>query len=107
MIEKQIGQRIQALRKQRGMTQEQLAEQLSLSTTHVSAIERGVSGVTVEKLVLIMNLLDCTADDLFCDVIKSGYRTKASRLSDLVAALPAKEQKRIFDVVETMIRNAK
>jgi len=80
MIEKQIGRRIQAIRKQRGLTQEQLAEQLDISTTHMSAIERGVSGVTVEKLVQIINCLDCTADDLFCDVIHTGYRNKSSRL---------------------------
>ena len=107
MIEKQIGRRIQAIRKQRGLTQEQLAEQLDISTTHMSAIERGVSGVTVEKLVQIINCLDCTADDLFCDVLHTGYRTKSSRLYDLIAALPAKEQQKIFDVVETMVRNAK
>ncbi len=107
MIEKQIGRRIQAIRKQRGLTQEQLAEQLDISTTHMSAIERGVSGVTVEKLVQIINCLDCTADDLFCDVIHTGYRNKSSRLHDLIAALPAKEQQKIFDVVETMVRNAK
>ena len=107
MIEKQIGRRIQAIRKQRGLTQEQLAEQLDISTTHMSAIERGVSGVTVEKRVQIINCLDCTADDLFCDVIHTGYRNKSSRLYDLIAALPAKEQQKIFDVVETMVRNAK
>ena len=107
MFEKQIGRRIQAIWRQRGLTQEQLAEQLDISTTHMSAIERGVSGVTVEKLVQIINCLDCTADDLFCDVIHTGYRNKSSRLYDLIADLPAKEQQKIFNVVETMVRNAK
>ena len=107
MFEKQIGKRIQTMRKQRGLTQEQLAEKLEISTTHMSAIERGVSGVTVEKLVQIINVLDCTADDLFCDVIRSGYKNKSSRLNDLVSGLPAKEQQRIFDVVETLVRHAK
>ena len=107
MFERQIGRRIQAIRRQRGLTQEQLAEQLDISTTHMSAIERGVSGVTVEKLVQIINCLDCTADDLFCDVIHTGYRNKSSRLYDLIADLPAKEQQKIFNVVETMVRNAK
>ena len=73
----------------------------------MSSLERGLYNVKIEMLVQIMNCLDCTADDLFCDVIKTGYRNKASRLSDLIAELPAKEQKRIFDVVETMVRNAK
>jgi len=106
MIEKQIGRRIQMIRRQRGLTQEQLAEKLDISTTHMSAIERGVSGVTVENLVQIINCLDCTADDLFCDVIHTGYQNKSSRLYDLIAALPPKEQQKIFDVVETMVRHA-
>lgn len=107
MVEKQIGKRIQMIRKHRGLTQENLAEMLGISTNHMSSLERGLYNVKIEMLVRIMNCLDCTADDLFCDVIKSGYKAKASRLSDLIAELPAREQKRIFDVVETMVQNAK
>ena len=55
----------------------------------------------------IINCLDCTDDALVCDVIHTRYRNKSSRLYDLIAALPAKEQQKIFDVVETMVRNAK
>lgn len=107
MVEAQIGKRIQSIRKQRGLTQEKLAEALGISTNHMSALERGIYSVKVDLLVQIMNNLDCTADDLFCDVIKNGYKQKASRLSDQLESLSPQDQKRIFDVVETMIRNAK
>ena len=59
--------------------------------------------ISLELLIKIMNCLECTANDLFCDVMKSGYEIKASRLSDMIEKLPPEEQNRIFSVVETMI----
>ena len=106
MVEKDIGKRIQRFRKKKGLTQEQLAEMIKMSPNHLSAIERGVYGVKLDTLVQIINCIDCTADDLFADVIKCGYKVKASRLSDEIENLPADEQSKIFDVVETMIKNA-
>lgn len=107
MIEKLIGQKIQALRKKRGLTQEQLAEALDLSKNHLSAIERGVYGVKIDLLVNIMNYLNCSADELFCDVIDKGTVIRASKLSEKIDKLPIDEQIRILDVVETMVKNAK
>ena len=106
MVEKDIGKRIQRFRKKKGLTQEQLAEMINMSPNHLSAIERGVYGVKLDTLVQIINSIDCTADDLFADVIKCGYKAKASRLSDEIENLPTDEQNKIFDVVETMIKNA-
>lgn len=107
MIENSIGKRIKERRKKCGMTQEQLAEKIDLSPNHLSAIERGVYGIKLDTLVQIINCLGCTADDLFCDVIDSGYKNRASRLTDMLEKLTPEEQSNILDVVETMIRNAK
>ncbi len=41
----QIGKRCQQARKARGYTQEQLAEQLNVSTQFISDVERGVTGI--------------------------------------------------------------
>ena len=54
-----------------------------------------------------MNCLDCTADDLFAEVINNGYKNRTSRLSDELEQLSLEEQSKIFDVVEVMIKNAK
>lgn len=107
MVEKDVGKRIQHFRKRKGLTQEQLAEMINMSPNHLSAIERGVYGVKLDTLVEIMNFIDCTADDLFADVMKCGYKIKASRLSDELSGLSTEEQQKIFDVVETMIKGAK
>ena len=107
MIEKSVGIRIQERRKACGLTQEQLAEKIDLSPNHLSAIERGVYSIKLDTLVQIINCLGCTADDLFCDVIDSGYKNRASRLTDMLEGLKPEEQSNILDVVQTMIRNAK
>ena len=107
MVEKKIGQRIQELRKQKGFTQEFLSEQLSISPNYMSALERGKYNLKPSLLVQIMNILDCTADDIFCDVINTGHRHKEGVLSEEIAKLPPKEQEKIFAVIETMIEYAK
>ena len=107
MVEEKIGKRIQTLRKQKGFTQESLAEQLNISPNYMSALERGKYNVKPALLVQIMNILDCTADDIFCDVIKTGHKRKESILSEEIAKLPLKEQEKIFAVIETMIEYAK
>ena len=104
MIEKSMGKRIQQYRKKKGITQETLAEMLGLSTNHISALECGKYGVKPELLVNIINILGCTADDIFCDVIDTGYKVRACRLSDDLDNLPIEARERILDVVESLIK---
>ena len=106
LIEVLIGKRIKEQRKKNKLTQEQLSEKLGISKNHLSAIERGVYRVQIETLVMIINCLDCTADDLFCDVIDKGYIIKSSRLSEKIEKLSPEEQNRILAVVDTLVENA-
>ena len=107
MVKKSVGERIRYYRKRKGLTQEKLSELLDISPNYLSSLERGRFNINLNLLVNIMNCLDCTADDLFCDVMTFGYRNRASRLSDMIETLPLQEQNRIFSVVETMIQTAK
>ena len=106
LIEVLIGKRIKEQRKKNKLTQEQLSEKLGISKNHLSAIERGVYRVQIETLVMIINCLGCTADDLFCDVIDKGYMIKSSRLSEKIEKLSPEEQNRILAVVDTLAENA-
>ena len=106
LIEVLIGKRIKEQRKKNKLTQEQLPEKLGISKNHLSAIERGVYRVQIETLVMIINCLGCTADDLFCDVIDKGYMIKSSRLSEKIEKLSPEEQNRILAVVDTLVENA-
>ncbi|MEE1137910.1 MAG: helix-turn-helix transcriptional regulator [Acutalibacteraceae bacterium] len=102
-VEQIIGKRIQIIRKNKGFTQQQFAEKIGLSTNYISDIERGKSSARLDKLVLIINTLGCTADDVFADVIESGYKVKSSRLSDLLEELPKEEKEKAFAILEAFL----
>ena len=57
-----IGQRIAALRKLAGMSQEQLALRARLQRTHISRIEAGKYAVTLETIQAIAEALGMTVD---------------------------------------------
>lgn len=59
-----IGQQIRKFRKQNGLSQEELAERVNISTTHMSHIETGSTKLSLPVLVDIANALQVTADDL-------------------------------------------
>ncbi len=67
-----FGENLQCLRKQRDITQEQLAEQLEVSRQSVSKWESGASYPEMEKLLQICSLFNCNMDTLMQgDVSKS------------------------------------
>ena len=107
MIDKRIGKRIKERREQLGLTQEQFAEKLGVATNYISTIERGASFPRCEKLILLLNGLETSADAIFCDVLNHSASYKASMLSEKLEDLPADEQKRILEMVEMMIAQAK
>ena len=107
VIEQEIGKRIKELRKQKKIPQEKLAEMIGITPNYLSALERGAYNIKLDTLVQIIDCLDITADDLFRDVIKNGYQNRASRLTDEVASLPEDEQRRIFEVLDALIRTAR
>lgn len=98
-VEQIIGKRIQILRKLKGYTQESFAEIIGLSTNYLSDIERGKSSARLDKLVSIINALDCSADDIFIDVINCGCEIKSSRLSEEIKKLPPEDQEKVFKII--------
>lgn len=59
-----FGEKLSFLRKQRGMTQMELAEKLDISRQAVSRWEQGISEPSTENLVSIGKLFDVTVDAL-------------------------------------------
>lgn len=106
-VEQIIGNRIQRIRKEKGYTQQQFAEIIGLSTNYLSDIERGKSSARLDKLVTIINALECSADDIFADVINIGCKIKSSRLSERLEALPPEEQEKAFAILDVFINSAK
>lgn len=107
MFKKQIGQKIKEFRKKKTLTQEDLAERINITPHHLSAIERGKYYPSLETTILIMNELDCTADDILSCVLKSEYKVTASFLSKKLEEVPSDEKINILNVLDLLIRNAK
>ena len=105
-MEKIIGKRIQEIRKKKGITQDELSEAVEISPHYLSALERGVYNIKLETLVKMLNFLDCSADDVFFDVVNRSCKTSPNRLSVKLDSLPELEQEKILAVVDTMINNA-
>ncbi len=63
----EIGQRIRKIRKARGLSQEVLAEQVGISTTHMSHIETGNTKLSLAVLVSLADVLEVSTDDLLYD----------------------------------------
>lgn len=106
MDAKLVGKRIKEYRIKAGLTQEELAERVGISPNYLSAVERGVKLVRLDKLVYVINEINCTADDILIDVINKSYEKKTSALLDTISTLPEHEQKRIYEVLNTLITTA-
>ena len=64
-----IGMNIRKYRKQRKLSQEQLAEKAGLSTNYIGMLERGEKTPSLETFLKIANILDVSADMLLADVL--------------------------------------
>lgn len=95
-----IGQRIRRVRKAQGLSQEQLAEKIGISTTHMSHIETGNTKLSLAVFVDIATALEVSADELLFD--NSAYQ-KPKAVHDIFEILESctpKQAKVIADLVK-------
>lgn len=60
-----LGKRIQKLRKERGLTQEEMAEKLNISRTHMGHIEQGRKAPSLKLMDKIARVLKVKVQELF------------------------------------------
>ncbi|MDD3221003.1 MAG: helix-turn-helix transcriptional regulator [Lachnospiraceae bacterium] len=59
---KESGLRIKSLRRAKGLTQEQLADKLNISTSNLSKIEIGYSGMSIDLLIELALFFEVSLD---------------------------------------------
>lgn len=94
---KAIGKRIQIRRKQKGYTQEQLAELLDVSIQMVSNLERGMKSIRIENLVSLCAILDISTDYILTG--KESVRD-IQVMTAKMACLSEKDRKMIEMLIE-------
>lgn len=96
-----IGRRIQNRRKQKGYTQEQLAEMMNVSIQMISNLERGNKAIRIDNLVNLSQILDISTD-----YILTGRETAhdIQSLTGQIAQLSEKERKMVEFLISFCIQ---
>jgi transcriptional regulator with XRE-family HTH domain len=87
-----MGKRIQSLRQSKGLTQEQLADQLSISTVHLAKIEIGSRNCSLDILISVATFFDTSLDYIVFGKAHSDNNALKMELSSIVEKLSALEQ---------------
>jgi transcriptional regulator with XRE-family HTH domain len=98
-----LGKRIKAARERAGMTQEDLAAAVEYSVDHMSVVERGVKAPKLDKLVTIANVLKVGTDELLQDNLDAATLLHATELSERLKALSPEGQRKVMNVLDTLV----
>lgn len=96
----QIGERVKAARESARLTQEQMAEQIDVSTQYVSDLERGVVGISIATLKRLCLTLGISSDTiLFGDTEASPLLPVAEKCR----TLSTKQRLLLFEIISNYI----
>lgn len=100
-----LGERIKNQRKTKGMTQEHFAEHMNVSVGYISQIERGITKVSLERLIDISDYLACDIALLLkgTNINDNGYLT--DEFNELVQQLSSSEKKMLILLLKEFIQN--
>ena len=104
-IKKEFGEKIKRMRKNRNLTQEQLAEMIDISPRNLSGIEVGANFVKAETLEKILIALNITTEELFSNLeIKDNKELLADIIKDIKSIENDNSKlKRIYKMVKFLI----
>lgn len=96
---KEMGKRIMVRRKSLRMTQEELAEELGVSTQMISNLELGKKAIRPENLAKVCSVLNLSAD-----FILTGANTQSpvDEVAEKLIQLTAEELQMVSDMIDYM-----
>ena len=102
-----IGQRIRKNRKARNLSQEDLADMIGISVTHMSHIETGNTKLSLPVLVDLAKAFEVRTDDLLFDT-HSGEKSMAlDSIASTLDCCTAQQLRVIEDLVKTACASLK
>ena len=97
-----IGSKIKEARERAHLTQEELAEIVDISPTHMSVIERGVKTPKLDTFVRIVKALNLSSDALLQDSVEHADESIMAEISVRLGRLSEKEQNRILNAIRAL-----
>lgn len=111
LSKKDVGQRLRAIRLERGVSQVELAKALGTYQTTISAIERGVRGLTLQQAVRLADALGASPDDILGP--RKGAKDTAHlkdrrfvRRLERIAQLPKRDQQALLRTIDAFLKGA-
>ena len=99
-IRKIFGKRVRHYRKNKKLSQEQLAELCDLHPTYIGQLERGEKNASLETIMRVCEGLSVSPEVLFENIAPGEGRSAAQEIYNIAAALPVEKQKALLDIVE-------
>lgn len=99
-----LGKRLREERLHCGLTQEQVAEAVNVSTTYIGLIEHGERSVTLDKLVALSQCFHVSVDFLLQDSIPLTGSIQEKQLLTLWHTATESEREMILSVIRSMIQ---
>ena len=98
-----LGERLKKARKDRGLTQEQLAERAGLSARHIAKIEKGDVNPSFEVLSTLVKTLGVSFDAIF-DPASEQVAAELQEIAGLYRACPEQGWQLILAAIWAMAR---
>ena len=106
----ELGKRLAALRRERGLSQSDVAKKTDLTVRIISFYERNAANIPLDRLVKLARVFSVSIDEI------AGYEPPASTFTtnraflkrlELAKRLPPHQQKILSDMIDTMVEKEK
>lgn len=98
-----IGKRIKEERKKKGLTQEELVEQMGVSVAYLSKVETGKIHINLERLSQICAILNITEGQILNGTSHYSERYLNTEFHLLLKKCSAKQQKLAYKILEFIL----
>ena len=102
-----IGRRIREIRRANGMTQEVLAERLSVTPKHISHTECGTSSLSLANLIEFCNIFNCSLDYIILGKKDNLLSRLPSKIVDIIYSGSEDEFSRLIKYLELYVELTK
>ena len=101
-VDKVIGKILKDFRVKRGLTQEQLSEEVEISLKYISRIENGNNGIKTQTLIRYMNLLGIQPNTIYKDFITNSALKEDVELCEKVNSLSDWQKELISKIIDSL-----
>ena len=98
-----IGNNIKIARTKKGITQQELAEQLHKSDKFISMLERACSGLSLETIIDICKILDIQPNTLFNGIIDYN-NDKDKYIINSLSSLSIEDKEFLINAIEYVLK---